>query len=85
MKLGRKDKAAPDTKDHEQNGSSPEPDAGGLSTAVAVDEPENRPRHATSSEPFGSLLVRRGLVRSEERRVGKECMVQCRSRWSPYH
>ena len=22
---------------------------------------------------------------SEERRVGKECMVQCRSRWSPYH
>ena len=21
--------------------------------------------------------------RSEERRVGKECMVQCRSRWSP--
>ena len=23
--------------------------------------------------------------RSEERRVGKECMVQCRSRWSPYH
>ena len=24
-------------------------------------------------------------LRSEERRVGKECMVQCRSRWSPYH
>ena len=24
-------------------------------------------------------------IRSEERRVGKECMVQCRSRWSPYH
>ena len=24
-------------------------------------------------------------ARSEERRVGKECMVQCRSRWSPYH
>ena len=23
--------------------------------------------------------------RSEERRVGKECMIQCRSRWSPYH
>ena len=26
-----------------------------------------------------------GSARSEERRVGKECMVQCRSRWSPYH
>ena len=23
--------------------------------------------------------------RSEERRVGKECMEGCRSRWSPYH
>ena len=24
-------------------------------------------------------------MRSEERRVGKECSVTCRSRWSPYH
>ena len=24
-------------------------------------------------------------VRSEERRVGKECRPLCRSRWSPYH
>ena len=24
-------------------------------------------------------------VRSEERRVGKECQSVCRSRWSPYH
>ena len=24
-------------------------------------------------------------VRSEERRVGKECYSPCRSRWSPYH
>src|SRR3546814_5062872 len=30
---------------------------------------------------------RRGRVhkRSEERRVGKECVSTCRSRWSPYH
>ena len=30
----------------------------------------------------------RGVVhfaRSEERRVGKECLRLCRSRWSPYH
>src|SRR3546814_14951333 len=26
-----------------------------------------------------------GQVRSEERRVGKECVSTCRSRWSPYH
>ena len=25
------------------------------------------------------------LPRSEERRVGKECRIGCRSRWSPYH
>ena len=24
-------------------------------------------------------------TRSEERRVGKECAITCRSRWSPYH
>src|SRR3546814_16921689 len=26
-----------------------------------------------------------GLARSEERRVGNECVSTCRSRWSPYH
>src|SRR3546814_12364790 len=25
------------------------------------------------------------VQRSEERRVGKECVSTCRSRWSPYH
>ena len=28
---------------------------------------------------------RAGANRSEERRVGKECVQPCRSRWSPYH
>src|SRR3546814_1437215 len=33
-----------------------------------------------------SLAVRfLGRMRSEERRVGKECVSTCRSRWSPYH
>src|SRR3546814_5846399 len=27
----------------------------------------------------------RAVARSEERRVGKECVSTCRSRWSPYH
>src|SRR3546814_19366478 len=27
----------------------------------------------------------RSVFRSEERRVGKECVSTCRSRWSPYH
>jgi adenosylmethionine-8-amino-7-oxononanoate aminotransferase len=30
----------------------------------------------------GALLI---FDRSEERRVGKECGLRCRSRWSPYH
>src|SRR3546814_1621141 len=31
-------------------------------------------------------LVQAGVpARSEERRVGKECVSTCRSRWSPYH
>src|SRR3546814_11262508 len=29
--------------------------------------------------------VRERDHRSEERRVGKECVSPCRSRWSPYH
>ena len=37
---------------------------------------------------MGGLVARaalRSMLRSEERRVGKECLRQCRSRWSPYH
>src|SRR3546814_15646428 len=30
-------------------------------------------------------LAAAGVVRSEERRVGKECVSTGRSRWSPYH
>src|SRR3546814_6803080 len=34
----------------------------------------------------GVLFQHHGhVVRSEERRVGKECVSTCRSRWSPYH
>src|SRR3546814_17620238 len=39
-----------------------------------------------------AFAARRGLAdfitlvaRQEERRVGKECVSTCRSRWSPYH
>src|SRR3546814_3613245 len=33
----------------------------------------------------GGHLLDFGHQRSEERRVGKECVSTCRSRWSPYH
>src|SRR3546814_17256445 len=33
----------------------------------------------------GTDFTGRDLFRSEERRVGKECVSTCRSRWSPFH
>src|SRR3546814_17713139 len=43
---------------------------------------------ACSSPPAGRARWTIELLageRSEERRVGKECVSTCRSRWSPYH
>src|SRR3546814_15633318 len=37
------------------------------------------------SETLDLRLELADTVRSEERRVGKECVSTCRSRWSPYH
>ena len=41
-------------------------------------------------QPLGTydeaiLYIEEIEARSEERRVGKECWITCRSRWSPYH
>src|SRR3546814_5466385 len=44
-------------------------------------------------EELSAYILREGIdrefdlafSRSEERRVGKECVSTCRSRWSPYH
>jgi D-glycero-alpha-D-manno-heptose-7-phosphate kinase len=44
-----------------------------------------------SSGSFTTALLKalhtykKNIIRSEERRVGKECRRLCRSRWSPYH
>src|SRR3546814_17670816 len=37
------------------------------------------------SDVLDTLTQRDASFRSEERRVGKECVSTCRSRWSPYH
>ena len=34
---------------------------------------------------YDELYKHSDEIRSEERRVGKECASMCRSRWSPYH
>src|SRR3546814_12980587 len=41
-------------------------------------------RYNTNTDGVG-ILTSDGSVRSEERRVGKECVSTCRSRWSPYN
>src|SRR3546814_11127186 len=53
----------------------------GVLNAVLTDD-ERRIIHEYFHDPAGNF----GKVkRSEERRVGKECVRTCRSRWSQYH
>src|SRR3546814_5425050 len=48
--------------------------------------PFGRCRPSSLASSILSLLAKeRYSCRSEERRVGKECVSPCRSRWSPYH
>ena len=47
-----------------------------------LDLVENASSRKSKAEDFISRFAR---TRSEERRVGKECLLGCRSRWSPYH
>src|SRR3546814_17591045 len=51
-------------------------DALGGEAAHPVDQVLRAALHEADVQPLG---------RSEERRVGKECVSTCRSRWSPYH
>src|SRR3546814_11610335 len=50
--------------------------------AEAPATPARLPAGAAMREIFGSRAF---VYRSEERRVGKECVSTCRSRWSPSH
>src|SRR3546814_3335033 len=60
------------------------------SDVCSSDLREDRPRGETGGSrdsARGQRLPGRRprFSRSEERRVGKECVRTCRSRWSPYH
>src|SRR3546814_12176890 len=47
---------------------------------------ESQAEATPTTKPKGTPVYKRILdLRSEERRVGKECVSTCRSRWSPYH
>ena len=65
-----------------------------LAEVLKANEIKAAPYHAgldsaTRSQTQDDFLMERIDVivatRSEERRVGKECVSTCRSRWSPYH
>src|SRR3546814_3418176 len=53
---------------------------GGLAGATL-----GRQHHDQAVQVPGVLGRPHGVGRSEERRVGKECVSTCRSRWSPDH
>src|SRR3546814_14816189 len=59
----------------------------GMCAAAAAALAEPPPIDLTLKDPSATaeMAVRLGGARSEERRVGKECVSTCRSRWSPYH
>src|SRR3546814_12194725 len=51
-----------------------------------VDQNRNRTeRRLDFVERASHLFGIPDVERSEERRVGKECVSTCRARWSPYH
>src|SRR3546814_4926859 len=61
-------------------------------TSDSISPCEELPRNwrdcSSQPRPYGGLSPEtEGLERgrSEERRVGEECVSTCRSRWSPYH
>src|SRR3546814_1911905 len=50
-------------------------------TELTIDITKGRGASFSLEIPLGLRFV----TRSEERRVGTECVSTCRSRWSPYH
>src|SRR3546814_17907900 len=62
--------------------------AGDVDAAMACVHPDAI-WHVDGDPVVGTVGVIKGCdavrARSEERRVGKECVSTCRSRWSPYH
>src|SRR3546814_15756471 len=61
----------------------PSPDRGSVPSPARWTGNHRQPGRPPSERPLRLPATERR--RSEERRVGKECVSTCRSRWSPYH
>src|SRR3546814_11171981 len=48
-------------------------------------DPSDQEFDEQAHAPGNPAVAGLGDLRSDERRVGKECVSTCRSRWSPYH
>src|SRR3546814_16443192 len=57
----------------------------GPALAAALKDGKPTPAALGFAKSCGVEFAALGEKRSEERRVGKECVSTCRSRWSPYH
>src|SRR3546814_10947988 len=56
-----------------------------LGSPIPVEGLRDWLRGRTGSQRVDDLKKNAAGPRSEERRVGTECVSTCRSRWSPYH
>src|SRR3546814_12179896 len=63
----------------------PPPSADALVETVRAALAEIKANDVVEIDVHGKTSVCDFMVRSDERRVGKECVSTCRSRWSPSH
>src|SRR3546814_17530147 len=81
--------------DRDDDDQRPHREAEHAHDLVAADSPAHLPQHVAKGEDRAGADVgeddaqrpqrQRQPRRSEERRVGKECVSTCKSRWSQYH
>src|SRR3546814_4952458 len=71
--------------------ADPRPSLIACRTIIGYGAPNKQGSHSTHGSPLGGDEIAAARVhlgwehRSEERRVGKECVSTCRSRWATYH
>src|SRR3546814_2560571 len=73
------------TEDEDSNPPTPYVDVEVLGEEGEAFEEDSEQEEYRYLDSLGQFEEDVTTARSEERRVGKECVSTCRSRWSPYH